>query len=90
MWPGWDSRPGFFVSTQYKEPGLSCLSGRDVRNFHLEVESLSRQGMIEIDDDGFVFDFVDAHGDRFPLRGFRCQHRSYLLHLKRELVLGIS
>jgi hypothetical protein len=46
--------------------------------------------MIEIDDDGFVFDFVDAHGDRFPLRGFRCQHRSYLLHLKRELVLGIS
>src|SRR5262249_58720194 len=31
---------------------------------------------------------MNPHGDRFPLRPFRCQHRSYLLRLTRKLVFG--
>lgn len=44
----------FLFRRDTKSRSLSYLSRLDVGNFHIEVESLSRQGMIEIDDDGFV------------------------------------
>jgi hypothetical protein len=42
--------------------------------------------MIEIDDDGFLLDLVNAHGDGFSLGTFGRQHRSNLLCLSRKLI----
>ena len=41
---------------------LSCFGGFDVFDGHIEIQSLSRQRMIEVDDHGFFFDLV--HADR--------------------------
>ena len=81
-------RPGFFIFYGDNETQLSCIGGLDVGNFHVEVEGLSRQRVVEVDHDSLLFNFMDAHGDRFPLGAFRCQHRSYFLRLRRELVFG--
>jgi hypothetical protein len=53
----------------------SCL---DVGDFHVEVEGLAGEGMIQIDHDGFVLDLVNAHGDGLPLQALRHQHGSDL------------
>ena len=84
--PGWDlPRPGFSFDGYRK---LSCLGGLDVRHFHVEVERLACQRMIEIDDDGFVLDLVHAHGDGLSLRVFRHEHGADLLSVLRNLVFG--
>ena len=51
---------------------LSCLGSPDVGHLDVEVEGLSRQRVVEVDHDSLLFDFMDAHGDRFPLRAFGC------------------
>ena len=67
--------------------GLLSSRGRlYVPHLDVEVERLACQGMIEIDDDGFVLDCVDAHGDGFPPGTLGRQHRSHLLRLRRKLV----
>jgi len=88
--PGWDYPDRAFLSTNITHRKSSCLGSPDVRHLYVEVEGLSRQRVVEVDHDSLLFDFVDAHGDGdgFPLGAFRCQHRSYFLRLRRELISG--
>ena len=82
-----DSQTGFLFAERTRRR-LFCLGGLDVGDFHVEVEGLSRQRVVEVDHDSLLFDFMDAHGDGLPSRAFRLQHRSYLLRLRRDLVFG--
>jgi len=65
---------------------LFCLGSPDVDNFYVEVEALSRQRVVEVDHDGFVLDFVDAHRDGLSLRALGHQHGSDLLSVRRNLL----
>jgi hypothetical protein len=78
-------RPGFFIfdTTSRK---LSCLGSPNVGHLDVEVERLACQRMIEIDDDGFVLDCVNAHGDGLSLRSFRHEHGADLLSVLRNRV----
>ena len=50
----------FLFRRDTKSPEFILLSGRDIRNFHIEVEPLAGQQMIQIDHEGFVLGLVHA------------------------------
>ena len=67
---------------------LSCLGSPDVGHLDIEVERLPCQRMIEIHDDGFVLDLVNAHGDGLTLRVLACHYAAPLYYAEVRLYYG--
>src|SRR5688572_13846153 len=85
VWECWIlSHQTITPSRQYSNDEFSCLPGFrcfDVFDFHVEIQRLSRQRMIEVDDNGFFFDFVDADWNRSPVGPLGHQRYASLLRL---------
>ena len=53
-----------------------------------KLSGLSCQRMIEIHDDGFVLDLVNAHGDGLTLRVLACHYAAPLYYAEVRLYYG--